>query len=153
METTTVDASQHLPLIYRVIGQMGLTGDLAEEAYSESLVTITKAAKSYDPSYGVPVAHWLARNIRGGIQNWLRKQRRTAVLEPAIAAAVDVTSARIELNEVLVRVNKLLTPEERKVIIMTAIEYRGVEIAKKLGMTTVQVHRLKRSAQKKLRGE
>ncbi len=71
--TEVVDAGQHLPLINRVIGQIGLRGDIAEEAYSEGLVAITEAAQTYDPAKG-PLAHWLANNIKWRILDWRNRE-------------------------------------------------------------------------------
>lgn len=71
--TDVVDAGQHLPLINRVIGQIGLRGDLAEEAFSEGLVAITEAAQTYNPEKG-PLAHWLANNIKWRILDWRNRE-------------------------------------------------------------------------------
>ena len=161
-----VDPAKHLPLIHRVINQMHLYGDLKEEAYSEGLVVIAEAAKEYDPSKGVPVAHWLAKNIRWGLATWITKQRETVSLDrprgpnnkslydvpkEALAAPQDALSGRTELTELLGRMQQILTQDERLVLLYSAAGYKGIEIAKMSGMSPVQVSLLKTSAQKKLK--
>jgi len=65
--------ADHLALIHRVINQMGISENERDEAFSESLVAITEAAQSFDPTKG-SVAGWLARNIRWSIKTWQLKQ-------------------------------------------------------------------------------
>lgn len=62
-------------MIHRVIGQVGLRGDIADEAFSEGLVAIVEAAKTYDPSKG-PVAHWLASNVKWRILDVRNRELR-----------------------------------------------------------------------------
>jgi RNA polymerase sigma factor (sigma-70 family) len=147
-----IDASQHLPLINRVINQMGLIGDEAEEAYSESLVTITKAAKKYDPSYNVPVANWLAQNIRFGIQKWRSRQKLYLPISMPIMAQQDISDISITLKETIEQLEILLTPLEKQVILATAIGYTGQEIARALNTYPVAVSRAKKRAREKLKG-
>lgn len=150
-----VDPAQHLALAHRVIGQMGLYGDMKEEAYSESLVLITEAAQSFDPSRGVPVAAWLAKNIRWGLATWVAKQKATVELnaKTPVKASEEALSARTELTLLLGRMQKLLTTDERLVLLYHAAGYKGIEIAKMSGMSPVQVSLLKTAAQRKLRDE
>lgn len=81
MLDSNVDPSPHIPLIYRVINQMGIEGSDKEEAFSEGLVIITRAAKKYDPSRGVPLANWLGKNLNWSLRNWRSEQRRIANFE------------------------------------------------------------------------
>lgn len=169
-----VDPAQHLALAHRVIGQMGLYGDMKEEAYSESLVLITEAAQSFDPSKGVPVAAWLAKNIRWGLATWISKQKTTYSIDSptfqkgierengfpiiptplqAREASEEAISRRIELSDLLGRMQVLLTSDERLVLLYHAVGYKGIEIAKMSGMSPVQISLLKTAAQKKLRQE
>lgn len=145
-----IDPSEHLKLIHRVIHQMGLHGDEAEEAYSESLVAITTAAQTYDPGKGVPLANWLAKNIRWGIQNWRHKQRPSYPIMDVVETPRDVLSARTDFKAVLTQVEKLLTPLERQVILAGAWGYSGKEIARALKITEVEVSRAKTRARAKL---
>ena len=150
-----VDPAQHLPLVHRVIGQMHLYGDMKEEAFSEGLVAITEAAQTYDPSKGIPVAHWLAKNIRWSLATWITKQKATVELKTNAAIAHQgsekALSARTELALLLGRMQELLTQDERLVLLYHAAGYKGIEIAKMSGMSPVQVSLLKTAAQKKLR--
>lgn len=176
------DPSPHLALIHRVVNQMGIVGSDKEEAFSEGLVAITVAAQKYDPKRGVPLANWLAKNIRWSLQNWRSEQRRRSdfeaphatsqvlvhnVMESAGTSAVGPSTARyirglsaatvtslenhIALREAFVKMNEILTPLERNVIILHAMDIPGIEIAKRLGITTVTVSRTKNKAQAKLR--
>lgn len=70
-----IDVGQHLPLIHRVIKQIGLQGDLAEEAFSEGLVAIVEAAQTYNPEKG-PLAHWLANCIKWRILDTRKNELR-----------------------------------------------------------------------------
>lgn len=150
-----VDPAQHLPLIHRVIGQLHLYGDMKEEAFSEGLVLVTEAAQTYDPSRGVPVANWLAKNIRWGLATWIAKQKATVELKANAAIAQEgsqtALSARTELNLLLTRMRDLLSQDERLVLLYSAAGYKGIEIAKMSGMSPVQVSLLKTAAQRKLR--
>lgn len=146
-----IDPSDHIKLIYRIINQMGLKGDNAEECFSESLVTITKAAQDYDPDKGVPVANWLAMNIRYGILNWLNAQHPTVRLLPSVQLQRNPSNGRTELNEVLGRVKTLLTDEERRIILATALGFTGKEIADALGVSPVEVFRKKKKIRLKIK--
>lgn len=146
-----VDASQHLGLIHHVIKQMGITGTDAEEAFSESLVTIVVAAEEYDPSRNVPLANWLAKNIRWRIQNMRAAQHATLPLEAVIEPSREAITSLIEYKEVLARLETLLTTEERQVILAGAIGFKGIEIAKALHTTPVQISRIRKRALEKLK--
>lgn len=78
------DPSPHIPLIHRVIHQMGIAGSDQEEAFSEGLVAITVAAQKYDPSRGVPLVNWLGKNIKWSLQNWRSEQRRRSDFEAPV---------------------------------------------------------------------
>lgn len=144
-----VDAGQHIPLIHRVINQMGFEGTDREEAFSEGLVAITEAAIKYDPSKNVPVASWLARNIRWSLINWRNSQRQTYQLED-VETPKDSLTDRVELLEALFHVNQL-PPIQRQIILATARGIPGKRIAESLGITEVAVSRAKKKAQEKLR--
>lgn len=147
-----VDAGEHIPLIYRVIHQMHLVGDTAEEAFSEALVAITVAAQTYDPGYNVPVANWLARNIRWSLQTWLHKQHATVDISIIpIENTRETLQSKTELNDVLMLARNILTPMEYEVIMADAAGYSGREIAKHLGMPAVWVSRTKFKGQEKMR--
>ena len=147
-----VDTAQHLPLIHRVIKQLNLYGDMKEEAFSEGLVLITEAAKSYDPSREVPLANWLAKNIRWGLATWITKQKATVELPATmpLEGAQRALSARTELTLLLARMQELLTPQERAVILYSAAGYKGIELAKLTGLTPVRISNIKKAAQRKL---
>lgn len=182
MQEDIVDVGKHLPLIHRVIGQIGLRGDLADEAYSEGLVAIVEAAKTYDPSKG-PVAHWLANNVKWRIldvrnrelrfrgypifnKNGPEAERgytgfhtsgRNAGLEIELGTAfldledeIDHTELSNELKEVLRLVDDVCTAQEKQVILLTALGYKGTEVCRILNMTPVQVTRTKQAARMKL---
>lgn len=146
-----VDASQHIGLIHHVIRQMGITGTDAEEAFSESLVTIVEAAEQYDPGRNVPLANWLAKNIRWRIQNMRAAQRATVPLEAVIEPSRDALLGVIQYREVISRLDKILTIEERQVVLAGAIGFKGIEIARALKITPVQVTRIKQRALEKLK--
>lgn len=146
-----IDAGEHLRLAHRVIGQMGLRGDIAEEAFSESLVLITEAAISYDESRNVPLANWLARNIRWGISKWLDKQKPVMHMEEdfVFPERTENFTKVIEYRELLGRLSKL-TLMERTVVLSEAFGYKGIEVAKRLGISPVSVSKIKRRARRKL---
>lgn len=149
-----VDPAQHLPLIHRVIGQLHLYGDMKDEAFSEGLVLVTEAAQTYDPSKGVPIANWLAKNIRWGLATWISKQRYATPLPittEASEGSEKALSARIELSNLLGRMQVLLSQDERLILLYHAAGYKGIEIAKMSGLSPVQVSLLKTAAQRKLR--
>jgi RNA polymerase sigma factor (sigma-70 family) len=143
-----VDAGEHLRLIHRVISQMGLRGDTAEEAYSEGLVAIVEAARSYDPEKG-RLANWLANNIRWSILGWLNRQRQTLPLIQTEAPTENL-AARTELKELIENMKEALTDKEYVTIMLEAAGFSGIEIGKKLGMSPVQVTRCKQRARAKL---
>lgn len=181
MSNTNVDPSPHIPLIHRVINQMGIPAYERDEAFSEGLVAITKAAQKFDPNRNVPLANWLGKNIRWSLQNWREEQRRIHDLEAPQAvsrvivhdfrengqgdfvgasllgqisrlSASTVTSLEnhLALREAFDNMAKILTPLERNVILLHAMDVPGIEIAKFLGIKTVAVSRTKNKAQLKL---
>lgn len=143
-----VDPSEHLNLVRRVIRQMGLQGDDAEEAFSESLLTITEAAQKYDPSRSVPLANWLARNVRWGIINWMRRTRTWYPI-PDAQPARDTFENSEYVNELLELLRKL-TPREQYVLVASAAGYTGKEIAKRMGISATKVSEIKYEAKVKL---
>lgn len=154
---TEVDAGQHLLLINRVINQMGLRGDVAEEAYSEGLVIITEAAQRYDPDRGVPVANWLGNNIRWSLLSWLRKERRPSFHNDENEKVIIQTPTKTDqgyqkvfIEELIQAMKDRLTEKEYQVMMLTAMEFNGKEVCAKLGMTAVQVTRAKKNARKKI---
>lgn len=149
-----VDASEHLRLISRVIGQMGLYGDTAEEAFSEGLVHITIAAKSYDPTKGIPVPNWLARNIKWGILNWLRTQRQAYPIKDTVYEDKrPELQIKVEFNELLDKINSLLSERDKNILLATAAGYSGIDIAKRLGINSVAVHRSLAKSRKIIQAE
>lgn len=146
----TVDAGEHLRLIHRVIYQMGLRGDLAEEAFSEGLVHITVGAQSYNPEKGVSVASWLAQNIRWGLYKWLDKQRPAYNVDDIpLQTREESFSKVIEYREVLGRLAKL-TELQRTVVLAEAFGFKGVEVARRLGVSPVSISKAKHRAMEKL---
>lgn len=176
-----VDPSPHIPLIYRVCNQMGIHGTDAEEAFSLGLVAIVEAAIKYDPTRNVPVANWLARNIRWSLQSWRRDQRTRENYEaPAEVSAAVIhnfaessqgTSGTPNVTKLIGNTAKLsadnvstfagrqdlceainsLPPVERQVIIASIQGYSGLDISKALRITPVAVSRARTKAHAKLR--
>ena len=130
---------------------MGLRGDTAEEAFSESLVIITEAAMSYDPRHNVPLVNWLGRNIRWGLYKWLDKQHPAVNIDDTmpLRAREESFSKVIEYRELLDRLARL-TELERTVLLAEAFGWKGVEVARKLGISPVRVSKIKHRARKKL---
>lgn len=151
----TEDLSKHLPLINRVIRQLNLRGDMAEEAFSEGLVVLTEASQKYDPSHEVPLVNWLGLNLRWSLMSWLDKQHHTVPLPTIAGKELESLNTRpdhrVELKETLARMETLLTYQERQVIIALALGYTGEQIAKALDITPVKVSRLKKKAREKLK--
>lgn len=148
--------AEHIALCQFVIKQMGLRGDVAEEAFSESLVALTTAAQRYDPGRGLPLAHWLARNIRWSIRSWMSKQRQEARIMATPGSLDLVTTApntddRLRLQETVALANQILTPDEWRVVIGKAYGYKGTELAKILGCSEVQISRLRHRGVAKLK--
>lgn len=167
--TMAVDPSPHIPLIHRVINQMGIQGSDAEEAFSIGLVAITEAARTFNPLKSDPdkggieslLAAWLSKHIRWGIQNWRNQERKhqnfyfttkdngeEIMTEPEDSR--NTLEFSEELRETIALVQSLCDEIEQKVIISLALGYSGKEICQKFGMTPVQVTRAKHRAREKL---
>lgn len=149
-----VDPAAHLPLIQRVISQMNLSEWERDEAFSEGLVAITEAAKSYDPKYNVPVASWLAKNIRWSIKSWQLKQMYNwSQPYPEVVVAPDhqELESRAALQDLVRLIQQHLTERQKWIIVGTALGYEGKEIAKALGIGEMTVVRERRKAQAKLK--
>lgn len=155
---TTPDASLHLGLLGHVIRQMGLRGDLAEEAYSEGLVTLTVACQNYDEARGLPLAHWLARNVRWSILNWMNKQHQEipyalqsgVVVEPIERSNTEVT---VLLKEVITVAKEILQPQEFLAVMGKAYGYKGKELARAMNCSQGQVSKLQQRGIRKLKAE
>lgn len=165
---TSVDASQHIRLCHRVIGQMGLPEAIADEAFSESLIYLTEAAETFDPTRNVPVASWLANNVRWKLRNWLRTHKPTVSIDQIetdrtqsagqFRAGISLKHAiaRDGHSDTLVEYEDLLsklTERERVCLLSEVYGYPGIEVAKRLGITAVAVSRAKSSARKKMKDE
>lgn len=167
--TMSVDPSPHIPLIHRVINQMGIQGTDAEEAFSIGLVAITEAARTFNPDRSDPakggldslLAAWLSKHIRWGIQNWRSQERKhqnfyfivkeggeEIMNEPEDSK--NTLEFSEEMRETLALVQSVCDETEQKVIISLALGYSGREICQKFGMTPVQVTRAKQRAREKL---
>jgi len=142
------DPAEHLPLINRVITQLGLSEYERDEAFSEGLVAITEAAKTYDPDKG-SLAYWLARNIRWSIQSWQRKQMYNwqNVIPETARMERDDLEHRVAYNDLLRLMDDNLTARQRVILLAQASGYEGKEIAKYLGVGEMTVVRDRRKAQ------
>lgn len=145
-----VDVGQHIRLISRVIGQMNFPPSMVDEAFSEGLVGIVEAGRTFDPSYNVPLANWLAQNIRWHLAKW-RAAQIPSIPIPEFHEGKPETFMSSELKEVFAIMDTVLTEQERQVILGTALGYKGVELAKALGVTNIQIHRIKHRATDKLK--
>lgn len=144
------DPTTHIPLIYRVIGQMGLTASEADEAFSIGLLAITEGSLSYDPERQVPLANWLALNIRTSIYNWRKKQRRT-ITSGLYHLWPHKDEQEISLSEVVRIAERILTEQEKIVLFGIAAGFKGYEIAEKLHVSQKRVSIVKKRAQEKLK--
>lgn len=144
-----VDPSEHIRLIYRVINQMGIKYSDKDEAFSEGLVALTEAAQTFDPERNVPVAAWLARNIRWSLKTWRANQYWSYQI-PVQAEAKESVDYRTEFNEVLKKLSSVLSPREQLILLATALGYNGVEVAKFLHLEPMAVSRRKAKIRKKL---
>ena len=146
------DVSEHLPLLYRVIGQMGLSANEVDEAYSEGLVALTQAGNTYDPSRG-PLPHWLARNVRWNLLNWITSERRRQSHQFPIApeAPLKALSRPEGFSLVIAQANAILSEEERLVTFALAWGYSGKEVARYLKRSPSYVTGVKQQARAKLR--
>lgn len=143
--------AEHIPLIYHVINQMGLSEWERDEAFSEGLVALVTGSRSFNPERG-DLAPWLARNIRWGIQNWQRKQMYNWMnqIPPAMETSRDDIEHRVRFNDLVRLMERELTKDEQVILFAQAAGYEGKEIAKFLGVSEMTVVRRRRKAQAKL---
>lgn len=147
------DPAQHFPIIHHVITQMGLNEWERDEAFSEGLVAITEALRSFDPDKG-QLAGWLARNIRWSIKSWQIKQNYNwSKPYPPVVMSTDHLSleSKVMFNDLLRLIGSELTKREQVILMATAVGYNGKEIAEYLKVSEMTVVRSRRSAQAKLR--
>lgn len=144
--------TDNTPLIYRVIGQMRLGSEETEEAFSEGLVALAEAEKTFQPERGVPQANWLAQYIRWSLATWITKerQRQGQTLPMPVEVARRVESGRDEFNALMAQMAVILTEEERFVTLALAWGYKGKEVAKCLGRSQTYVSNVKHRARYKL---
>lgn len=147
------DPGEHIPLIYRVINQMGLKGDIADEAFSEGLVILTKASQSFDSSKNIPVANWLAMKIRWSLKKWLWQYRRPITYIGNYYQYIETIDFKVELDETLEIAKTILTNEEYLCLIGEALGLKGYEIAKQIQKSNAQVTRIKQRAIRKITSE
>jgi RNA polymerase sigma factor (sigma-70 family) len=130
---------------------MGISENERDEAFSESLVAITEAAQSFDPTKG-SVAGWLARNIRWSIKTWQLKQMYNWQHQiPVTVEAKDDLADRVAYNDLLRLMDKELTARQRTILLATAAGYKGKEIAAALQVGEMTIVRERRKAQTRLR--
>ena len=146
------DIGQHVPLVYRVIGQLNLDLNEQDEAFSQGLVALAEAGISYKPERG-PLVNWLARNIRWSLLNWVtaerQRQSRQVPVDPE--SPLRAQSKPDGFGWTLAQAKALLTEEEATVLEAIALGYSGKEISQRLGKTQTWVSDTKNGAQSKLR--
>jgi RNA polymerase sigma factor (sigma-70 family) len=129
---------------------MGLSQNQEDEAFSEGLVALTEAAQTYDPSRNVPVAAWLARNIRWSIKSWRLRQTYSQVI-PIETQAKDDMVSNAEFHEFLGQIQNLLNPRDQLILLATMLGYNGKEIGEFIGQDTMFVSRAKRRIRERLK--
>lgn len=139
------------PLIYHVIGQMGLRSNEVDEAFSEALVSLAKAEKSFNPDKGVPRANWLAMNVRWDLLIWAGYERRRQAATMSLESTEVPFSAFMDFAHSMRQIRAQLTEEEFLVVSALAWGYTGGEVAKVLRRSQTYVSDVKASAQAKLR--
>jgi RNA polymerase sigma factor (sigma-70 family) len=143
-----------------------------EDLVSDGNLALVKAARRYDPAYGVPVPAFALRFVRGAILDAIRSRARKNALGDGMFADVvsfhDLTSpdsdrpfdppdprptpdATLESLERL-RVLATLPPSERVALVRTAVDGESAaDVARDLGVSAGRVHRLAQNGSTRLR--
>ena len=143
-----------------------------DDLVGDGNLALVKAARRYDPTYGVPFPAFALQFVRGAILDAIRSRaRRNSLGDGAFAdvvsfhdlCAVDsdrpfdppdprpTPDATLESLERL-RVLATLPQSERVVLVRTAVDGESVaEVARDLGVSTGRVHRLAQSGSTRLR--
>jgi RNA polymerase sigma factor (sigma-70 family) len=143
-----------------------------EDLVSDGNLALVKAARRYDPAYGVPFPAFALRFVRGAILDAIRSRARKNALGDGMFADVvsfhDLTSpdsdrpfdppdprptpdATLESLERL-RVLATLPPSERVALVRTAVDGESAaDVARDLGVSAGRVHRLAQNGSTRLR--
>lgn len=113
-----IDVSEHIDLLGSVIRKMNIPPYLADEAFSEGLVALTKAAQKFREEEGVPVEAWLRKYIQWELLNWQHQEYRHNSSEvqewdesPIIPVELNVQQ-RLLLKEIILAVDQLEPAEK-----------------------------------------
>ncbi len=161
----TVDAGEHLGILHHVVNSatMGIPDHMKEEALSEGMVILVKAAQEYDPTRRVPVHYWLAKKLRWNLANWRDRERRkhsaisieydSPYLEMGDILSHDPAGenqARLELEHLVEVAKEILSDKEYIAIFGQAFGMHMKEIAHVLGVNPNQIKALQMQGRERI---
>ena len=151
-----IDPSEHMGIIGAAIQRLNVPIQIQDEAYSEGLVALTRAASSFNPAFGVQPSTWLMNKVGHVLREWLYreyKQPEMASLEDCDCAGPDHMESCAFFSQVRQTAIVALSQEEHMAIFAQACGYRTTEVAQVLRKTESQVKRFRDSGREKLRNQ
>lgn len=173
-----VNVEEHLSLVKFTIKKYFIIFDQFdyEEKYQIGCIGLIKAAKNFDDTLGIKFSHYAIIWIKGEITNYLKgdkwkigsREERLSndakvpiSLETPISCSsendttlIDTlgTSGRFENVEIMELLNGILDKREKEIIVLNVLHgYPQARISKVLGVSQMQVSRIKLKALGKLR--
>lgn len=144
-----------LGIIDRAIAKMPrIPPWLRDEAKSQALLDVTRSMRSFKPEKGVPLAAYLARDIRFCILNWQQREYKRTHLEIGEwIPAPDRGFGKFALEEVIEIAQKCLSRGEYVALIGSAVGFTTSELERAICPSEMSLRKLQRSAREKLMGE
>lgn len=171
-EQKLVEQALHLPR--REAARWRHTRFEQEELVGDGNLALVKAARKYDPAFGVPFPAFALRYVRGAILDAIRSRARRSALADGTYADVmsfhdlghgdgdgrgpyDPPDPRLTPDDAVecleqLRVLATLPPRERIALLRTAVDGdSAADVARDLGVSTGRVHTLVHTGSTRLR--
>jgi len=152
-----IDPSDHMGIIGVAINKLDVPMYIRDEAYSEGLVALTRAASSFDPQRGAQLSTWLMIKVGYALQDWLENHRKHQSLSIEACGidcpVTDQTESCIFFHQVLDTAEVCLSRREQVVVFGPAWGMKSTEITSCLARNAKQIREMKDQAREKLRNQ
>lgn len=149
-----LQANNYMNLIHRVINDLHIPFYVRDEAFSEGLVGLACAIKSFKPQKGAKATTWIYSNIRWTLLNWMAREiryesHRCELVEETVTPTVPDFLSVPELEETVQKSN-VLSAKERTALFGKACGMQLPELCALLRLSGPSVVSLQATARSTL---
>lgn len=149
-----VDPADYIPVLEKVIGYLRVPVRLRDEAYSEGLVTLVRAAGSYRPVFGTKPETWITTKLLYGLRGWLTREceRQPLSIDEMgyDTPGPDGRESRVMLTQTLSVIEVELTVRERVALTGEAWGLTRAEVLRAVRVNTGQLNTLVDEARRRV---